>query len=58
MVARGMLGCWRGMQEIRQDTVNEQAVRILLECILVKFFFPFSHKTEKVYLVNLLKMIY
>ena len=25
----------RGVRRIQQDTVNEQAVRILLECILV-----------------------
>ena len=27
---------WWGVHRIRRDTVNEQAVRILLECILVK----------------------
>ena len=42
MLPRGVRGCrgrhvWLqgGMRGIRQDTVNEQAVRILLECILV-----------------------
>ena len=28
------LGGWGGMHRIRRDTVNERAVRILLECIL------------------------
>ena len=32
----GVRGC-RGMRRIRRDTVNERAVRILLECILVHF---------------------
>ena len=31
----GMHGCWGGVHRIRRDTVNERAVRILLECILV-----------------------
>ena len=31
----GVHGCWGGMCRIRRDTINEQAVRILLECILV-----------------------
>ena len=38
-----MHGCWGacvvaggGMRRIRQDTVNERAVRILPECILVQ----------------------
>ena len=31
----GMCGCQGGMCGIRRDTVNERAVRILLECILV-----------------------
>ena len=31
----GMCGCQGGMCRIRRDTVNERAVRILLECILV-----------------------
>ena len=31
----GMHGCQGGMRRIRRDTVNERAVRILLECILV-----------------------
>ena len=42
MVVGGMHGCrgacmvvGGGMHRIRQDTVNERAVRILLECILV-----------------------
>ena len=42
MVARGMCGCggyaWLpggGVRRIRRDTVNERAVRILVECILV-----------------------
>ena len=34
MVAGGVHGCW-GVCRIRRDTVNEWAVRILLECILV-----------------------
>ena len=29
----------RGVRRIRRDTVNERAVRILLECILVLVFF-------------------
>ena len=32
----GMHGCWGGMHWIQRDTVNERAVRILLECILVQ----------------------
>ena len=32
-----------GMHRIRRDTVNERAVRILLECILVLLMFFFSH---------------
>ena len=35
VVAGGMRGCRGGMRRIRRDTVNERAVRILLECILV-----------------------
>ena len=48
VVAGGVCGCWGacmiaggacmvagGVHRIRQDTVNEWAVRILLECILV-----------------------
>ena len=31
-----------GMRRIRRDTVNERAVRILLECILVGIDFPFG----------------
>ena len=32
----GVRGCsWGGMCRIRRDTVNERAVHILLECILV-----------------------
>ena len=31
----GINGCGGGMHGIRRDTVNERAVRILLECILV-----------------------
>ena len=34
LVVGGMCGCW-GVHRIRQDTVNERAVRILLECMLV-----------------------
>ena len=30
---------WGGVHRIRRDTVNERAVRILLECILVHFAF-------------------
>ena len=30
-----MRGCEGGVHRIRRDTVNERAVRILLECILV-----------------------
>ena len=37
MVARGQAWCWGGMRGIRQNTVNERAVRILLECILVAY---------------------
>ena len=32
----GLHGCLGGMHKIRQDTVKERAVRILLECILVE----------------------
>ena len=42
-MCQGVHGCgghawlWgRGVRGIRRDTVNEQAVRILLECILVR----------------------
>ena len=41
MVVGGVHGCWGvyvvggRVCEIRRDTVNERAVRILLECILV-----------------------
>ena len=36
VVARGgVCGCSRGVDRIRRDTVNERAVLILLECILV-----------------------
>ena len=31
----GCMVFWAGMRRIRQDTVNERAVRNLLECILV-----------------------
>ena len=31
----GVSGCEGGVHRIRRDTVNERAVRILLECILV-----------------------
>ena len=48
----GMCGCGgaymvaggRGVHGIRRDTVNERAVRILLECILVGWIFPFMVK--------------
>ena len=33
---------WGGMRRIRRDTVNERAVRILLECILV-----YSESTQR-----------
>ena len=33
----GMRVCCGGVHRIRPDTVNERAVRILLECILVSF---------------------
>ena len=39
MVARGHAWLPGGMHRIRQDTVNERAVRILLECILVSLNF-------------------
>ena len=32
---RGVHGCRGGVHAIRRDTINERAVRILLECILV-----------------------
>ena len=35
VVGGGMCGCRGGMRRIRQDTINERAYRILLECILV-----------------------
>ena len=35
MVARGHAWLLGGVHRIRQDTVNEWAVRILLECILI-----------------------
>ena len=37
MVVRGGVWLQGGMFRIRPDMVNEQAVRILLECILVIF---------------------
>ena len=37
MVARGHAWLLGGVRSIRQDTVNERAVRILLECILVYY---------------------
>ena len=42
MVAEGdMRGCWGGggVHRARRDTVNERAVRILLDCILVDTLF-------------------
>ena len=46
MVAGGMHGyrggmhdCHGGVRRIRRDMVNERAVRILLECILVVVYF-------------------
>ena len=39
----GVHGCRGGMHRIRRDTVNELAVRILLECILVFFSFAGDH---------------
>ena len=35
VVVGGVHGCMGGVHRIQQDTVNERAVRILLECILV-----------------------
>ena len=35
--SRGVRGFLGGMHRIRRDMVNERAVRILLECILVTF---------------------
>ena len=35
MVAGGHVWLWGGMCGICRDTVNERAVRILLECILI-----------------------
>ena len=52
VVVGGMHGCgghaWLpgGLHRIRQDTVNERAVRILLECILVRS--TFGH-TARIY---------
>ena len=37
-----MHGCGWGVRRIRRDTVNERAVRILLECILVYIVSTFS----------------
>ena len=36
VVAGVVHGCGGGVHRIQQDTVNEQALRILLECILVE----------------------
>ena len=36
MAAGGMRGGRGGVHGIRRDTINERAVRILLECILVR----------------------
>ena len=61
MVARGVRGCgggacmvagghaWLqgGVRGIRRDTVNERAVRILLECILVLLNISDLEKVEK-----------
>ena len=43
VVARGHAWLW-GVHRIRRDTVNERAVRILLECILVLFCAYLSNK--------------
>ena len=43
VVVGGLCGC-RGACRIRRDTVNERAVRILLECILVWTLKLFSRK--------------
>ena len=57
MVVGGVPGCWgacmvggcawwqEGVHGIRQDTVNERVVRILLECILVFIFFSKEYGT-------------
>ena len=37
VVAGGHAWLQGGMHRIRRDTVNERAVRILLECILVSY---------------------
>ena len=44
MVAGGLGGCVvaGGVHRIRRDTVNERAVRILLECILVNGMFTLA----------------
>ena len=39
VVAGGHAWLLGGVRRIRRDTVNERAIRILLECILVKHFF-------------------
>ena len=39
----GMRGCRGGVRRIRRDTVNERAVRILLECILVHADLAFNY---------------
>ena len=39
MVVGGMHGCRGGIRRARLYTVNERAVRILLECILVTSYF-------------------
>ena len=52
MVVRGVHGCggcaWcpGGMRGVRRDTVNERAVRILLECILACNYNTEAHQKE------------
>ena len=62
----GVHGCWGacvvaevgGVRRIRQDTVNERAVRILLECILVRrLFLSYFIKTSPFGINSLLKSV-
>ena len=46
-----------GVHRIRRDTVNERAVRILLECILVcEIFLPLLSVQRKTYVSNNLRV--
>ena len=45
MVAGGTAWLLGGVRRTRRDTVNERAVRILLECILVRVMFFSEHQS-------------